>query len=68
MAGQLGYAEVQDMRDAIAWLAAERDGDAGRAGVQGCSYGGYLAAFLAPDLIKASAAWNGFSAWTISFG
>jgi dipeptidyl aminopeptidase/acylaminoacyl peptidase len=69
--GQLGLAEVQDMRDAIAWLAAERGGDAGRAGVQGCSYGGYLAymaAFLAPDLIRASAAWNGFSDWTISFG
>jgi dipeptidyl aminopeptidase/acylaminoacyl peptidase len=59
VAGNLGFSEVQDMRDAIAWLAAERDGDAGRAGVQGCSYGGYLAymaAFLAPDLIKASAA------------
>jgi len=71
VAGNLGFSEVQDMRDAIAWLAAERDGDAGRAGVQGCSYGGYLAymaAFLAPDLIKASAAWNGFSDWTISFG
>jgi dipeptidyl aminopeptidase/acylaminoacyl peptidase len=69
--GQLGFAEVQDMRDAIAWLAAKRNGDAGRAGVQGCSYGGYLAymaAFLAPDLIRASAAWNGFSDWTISFG
>ena len=71
MAGNLGFSAVQDLRDAIAWLAAERDGDAGRAGVQGCSYGGYLAymaAFLAPDLIKASAAWNGFSDWTISFG
>jgi dipeptidyl aminopeptidase/acylaminoacyl peptidase len=71
VAGQLGIAEVQDMRDAIAWLAAERSGDAGRAGVQGCSYGGYLAymaVFLAPDLIKASASWNGFSDWTISFG
>jgi dipeptidyl aminopeptidase/acylaminoacyl peptidase len=69
--GKLGHAEVQDMRDAIAWLAAERGADAGRAAVQGCSYGGYLAymaAFLAPDLIKASAAWNGFSDWTISFG
>jgi dipeptidyl aminopeptidase/acylaminoacyl peptidase len=69
--GQIGFSEVQDMRDAIAWLAANRNGDAGRAGVQGCSYGGYLAymaAFLAPDLIRASAAWNGFSDWTISFG
>jgi len=71
VAGRIGFPEVEDMRDAIAWLAAKRDGDAGRAGVQGCSYGGYLAymaAFLAPDLIKASAAWNGFSDWTISFG
>ncbi len=71
VAGRLGFSEVEDMRDAVAWLAAERGGDAGRAGVQGCSYGGYLAymaAFLAPDLIKASAAWNGFSDWTISFG
>jgi dipeptidyl aminopeptidase/acylaminoacyl peptidase len=71
VAGRIGFSEVEDMRDAIAWLAAERNGDASRAGVQGCSYGGYLAymaAFLAPDLIRASAAWNGFSDWTISFG
>ena len=71
VAGRLGFAEVEDMRDAIAWLAAERNGDAGRAGVQGCSYGGYLAymaAFLAPDLIRASAAWDGFTDWNLSFG
>jgi dipeptidyl aminopeptidase/acylaminoacyl peptidase len=67
---KLGFAEVQDMRDAVDWLVKHRQGDGDRAGVQGCSYGGYLAymaAFLAPELFKASAAWNGFADWTRTF-
>ena len=61
---RIGLLEVEDIRDAVAWLVKHQQGDAGHAGTYGCSYGGYLAylsAFLAGDLFKAVAAANG---WT----
>ena len=44
-AGRLGASEYQDILAAGKWLAAQSDVDAGRIGVYGGSYGGFLAAF-----------------------
>ena len=68
--GRLGFAEVEDLRDAVAYLVAEHQGAGDEVGAYGCSYGGYLgymAAFLAPDLFKAVTAANGFADWHLSY-
>ncbi|HLM53881.1 MAG TPA: S9 family peptidase, partial [Pseudoxanthomonas sp.] len=55
----MGHPELEDYLDGLAWLAAERQGDADRAGIYGGSYGGFLtfmALFREPGTFKAGAA------------
>jgi dipeptidyl aminopeptidase/acylaminoacyl peptidase len=64
---QMGYPELEDLQDGVAWLVAHKSVDARRAGVYGGSYGGfmtYMALFRAPDLFAAGAALRPVSDWT----
>jgi len=64
---QMGYPELEDMQDGVAWLVAHKNVDAHRVGVYGGSYGGfmtYMALFRAPDLFAAGAALRPVSDWT----
>ncbi len=64
---QMGYPELEDLQDGVAWLVAHKSVDAKRVGVYGGSYGGfmtYMALFRAPDLFAAGAALRPVSDWT----
>jgi len=64
---QMGYPELEDLQDGVAWLVAHKNVDAQRVGVYGGSYGGfmtYMALFRAPDLFAAGAALRPVSDWT----
>ena len=59
---QLGHRETEDLRDAVDFLVANRQGDRDRVGIYGQSYGGFLAPmamFLAPEVFKAGAGVSG---------
>ncbi|MBX3421380.1 MAG: DPP IV N-terminal domain-containing protein [Pirellulaceae bacterium] len=43
--GQLGRIELQDLEDAVAWIAAQPWADSQRVGLWGWSYGGYMTAY-----------------------
>jgi dipeptidyl aminopeptidase/acylaminoacyl peptidase len=63
---QMGYPELEDLQDGVAWLVANKSVDPKRAGVYGGSYGGfmaYMALFRAPDLFAAGAALRPVSDW-----
>ena len=63
---QMGYPEVEDLADGVAWLAANRAVDPQRVGVYGGSYGGFLtfmALFRQPDLFACGAALRPVSDW-----
>jgi dipeptidyl aminopeptidase/acylaminoacyl peptidase len=63
---QMGYPELEDLQDGVAWLARNRNVDAARVGVWGGSYGGfltYMALFRQPDLFAAGAALRPVSDW-----
>ncbi|MBW8874832.1 MAG: S9 family peptidase [Acidobacteria bacterium] len=64
---QMGYPELEDLQDGVAWLVAHKSVDPKRVGVYGGSYGGfmtYMALFRAPDLFAAGAALRPVSDWT----
>jgi len=42
---QLGVLELRDLEDAVAWLTKEPWADAGRVGITGGSYGGFMTAY-----------------------
>ena len=68
--GRLGFAEIEDYRDAVDYMVAQHQVGRDQVGAYGCSYGGYLAymaAFQAPDVFKAVAAANGWSDWTATY-
>jgi dipeptidyl aminopeptidase/acylaminoacyl peptidase len=62
----MGRPELQDFRDGIDWLVANRNADPERIGIYGGSYGGFLAfmgLFLEPDMFAAGAALRPVSDW-----
>jgi dipeptidyl aminopeptidase/acylaminoacyl peptidase len=63
---QMGWPEVEDYADGIAWLVANRSVDPARVGVYGGSYGGFftfMALFTRPELFAAGAALRPVSDW-----
>jgi dipeptidyl aminopeptidase/acylaminoacyl peptidase len=63
---QMGWPEVEDYADGIAWLVANKAVDPARVGVYGGSYGGFftfMALFTRPELFAAGAALRPVSDW-----
>ncbi len=63
---QMGWPELEDLADGVAWMAAEKGVDPRRVGVWGGSYGGFLtemAMFRTPDLFACGAALRPVSDW-----
>jgi dipeptidyl aminopeptidase/acylaminoacyl peptidase len=63
---QMGYPEIEDLEDVIAWVGKERNVDVARVGAFGGSYGGFLtlmALFRKPDLLAAGAALRPVTDW-----
>lgn len=63
---QMGFPEVEDLEDGVAWLAAHRSVDRARVGVYGGSYGGFLtfmSLFRKPDLFACGAALRPVTDW-----
>ena len=63
---QAGSPELEDLRDSVAWLAAEHGVDRQRIGLYGGSYGGFLtmmALFKEPDLFACGAALRPVTDW-----
>lgn len=64
--GRLRVNELQDLRDAVAWLRTQPRLDASRVAIMGGSYGGYLtmaALTRLPDLFVSGVAMVGVSNW-----
>jgi dipeptidyl aminopeptidase/acylaminoacyl peptidase len=64
---QMGYPELEDYIDGVNWMVANQQGDIGKVGVYGGSYGGFMtmmALMRAPDIFKAGAALRPVSDWT----
>jgi dipeptidyl aminopeptidase/acylaminoacyl peptidase len=64
---QMGFPEVEDMEDGVAWLVRTKSVDPQRIGVYGGSYGGFLtfmALFRKPELFAAGAALRPVSDWS----
>ncbi|MGW8390867.1 prolyl oligopeptidase family serine peptidase [Pseudoduganella sp. HUAS MS19] len=64
---QMGHPELEDYVDGAKWLAANHQGDIGKVGIYGGSYGGFMT-FMAllrePELFKAGAALRPVTDWT----
>ncbi|MGB9991286.1 S9 family peptidase [Massilia sp. SM-13] len=64
---QMGHPELEDYVDGAKWLAANHQGDLGKVGIYGGSYGGFMT-FMAlmrePELFKAGAALRPVTDWT----
>ena len=64
---QMGHPELEDYLDGVKYMLAEHQGDPGRIGIYGGSYGGFMsfmALFRAPEVFKAGAALRPVSDWT----
>jgi dipeptidyl aminopeptidase/acylaminoacyl peptidase len=63
---EMGYPELEDFDDCIAWAATEGIGDPQQVGIYGGSYGGFMtlmAMFLRPDVYDAGAALRSVTDW-----
>jgi dipeptidyl aminopeptidase/acylaminoacyl peptidase len=63
---QMGFPEVEDLEDGVAWLTRNKRVDPQRIGVYGGSYGGFLvfmSLFRKPDLFAAGAALRPVTNW-----
>lgn len=63
---QMGHPELEDYLDGIDWLVEHQQGDRGKVGVYGGSYGGFMAfmaMFRAPDAFHAGAALRPVTDW-----
>jgi len=63
---QMGTPELEDFKDAVGWLVANRGVDPARVGVYGGSYGGFMtfmALFKEPELFAAGAALRPVTDW-----
>ena len=64
---KMGHPELEDYIDGVNWMVAKHQGDAGKVGVYGGSYGGFMAFMAmmrAPDVFKAGAALRPVTDWT----
>src|SRR5690606_11784624 len=64
---QMGYPELEDYLDGLAWIVANRQGGRDHAGIYGGSYGGFMtfmALFRSPGTFKAGAALRPVSDWS----
>ena len=62
----MGHPELEDYLDGLDWLVQNKQGDRGRAGIYGGSYGGfmtYMALFRSPGTFKAGAALRPVGDW-----
>ncbi len=62
----MGYPELEDFDDCIAWASGEGIGDPDRVGIYGGSYGGFMtlmAMFLRPEVYDAGAALRSVTDW-----
>lgn len=63
---QMGFPEVEDLEDGVAWIVRNKQVDPQRIGVYGGSYGGFLvfmSMFRKPDLFAAGAALRPVTEW-----
>jgi len=63
----MGTPELQDLKDGVEWLVANKNVDASRVGIYGGSYGGFMtfmALFKEPDLFAAGAALRPVTDWS----
>lgn len=63
---QMGYAELEDFKDAINYAVANHNADPDRVGIYGGSYGGFMtlmAMFVEPETYKAGAALRSVTDW-----
>lgn len=63
---QMGHPELEDYLDGIDWLVENHQGDRGRVGIYGGSYGGFMAfmaLFRAPEAFHAGAALRPVTDW-----
>ncbi|MFG0329876.1 MAG: prolyl oligopeptidase family serine peptidase [Phycisphaerales bacterium] len=63
---RMGTPELEDLRDGVEWIVANRGVDRERVGVYGGSYGGFLtlmALFTEPDLFACGAALRSVTDW-----
>jgi dipeptidyl aminopeptidase/acylaminoacyl peptidase len=63
----MGRPELEDLIDGVQWMVANQQADAGRVGLYGGSYGGFMtlmAMFRAQDVFKAGAALRPVTDWT----
>jgi dipeptidyl aminopeptidase/acylaminoacyl peptidase len=64
---QMGHPELDDYIDGVNWMVAKQQGDAGKVGIYGGSYGGFMAFMAlmrAPDMFVAGAALRPVSDWS----
>ncbi|MCB1552181.1 MAG: S9 family peptidase, partial [Xanthomonadales bacterium] len=64
---QMGHPELEDYLDGIDWLVEQHQGDRGRVGIYGGSYGGFMtfmAMFRAPEAFHAGAGLRPVTDWT----
>ncbi|WP_394130386.1 prolyl oligopeptidase family serine peptidase [Shewanella maritima] len=62
----MGYPEVEDLKDGVTWMASNANVDTKRVGTYGGSYGGFLtfmALFNEPELFQAGAALRPVTDW-----
>jgi dipeptidyl aminopeptidase/acylaminoacyl peptidase len=64
---QMGHPELDDYVDGVNWMVANQQGDAGKVGIYGGSYGGFMAfmaLFRAPEVFVSGAALRPVTDWT----
>jgi dipeptidyl aminopeptidase/acylaminoacyl peptidase len=64
---RMGRPELEDLIDGVQWMVANQQGDPGRVGLYGGSYGGFMtlmAMFRAPEVFDAGAALRPVTDWT----
>ena len=64
---QMGHPELDDYLDGVNWMVANQQGDAGKVGIYGGSYGGFMAfmaLFRTPEVFVSGAALRPVTDWT----
>lgn len=64
---QMGHPELEDYVDGVKWMVDTQQGDAGKVGIYGGSYGGFMAfmaMFRTPDVFRAGAGLRPVTDWT----
>ena len=64
---QMGHPELDDYLDGVNWMVANQQGDVGKVGIYGGSYGGFMAfmaLFRTPEVFVSGAALRPVTDWT----